>query len=1077
MRLLRLDSDGSFDLVEFTGDEVPPYAILSHTWGADAEEVTFRDVTVGLGQHKIGYRKLIFCGKQALQDGLNYFWVDTCCIDKSSSAELTEAINSMFRWYESAAHCYVYLSDISTDGFVQHKQHVQDSNWFRRGWTLQELLAPKSVRFYTAEGTLLGSRTSLLQEIQTATRICSQALEGELLHQFSIETRLSWAEGRRTKRAEDAAYCLLGIFDVNIPLIYGEGRRKAFIRLHREIRDSLRSEDHLSHQALSDTTAGPEPFGAVGDRSPISSRAGTMSMQYEMITVQKLLDSLHYNGLEERQHHVREAQIGTYQWILYPQLDHSLSDSSFASWLSSPLETRRIYWICGKPGSGKSTIMRFIHENLVLPDHLSPWSSDNIVFRAQYFFWNPGSELQKSVIGLLRALLYQLISQLRSHRPTMVPDVIVRAKWTAACAADNATIHWTQRELQSTLKRLLGKLKTFGSVFLLIDGLDELSGAEETRDELLRYLFEMADSAHVKICLSSRPWNAFRDAFEDCPHFRLEDVTQNDIKLFIGAQLSSQTRFRHMLRFQRHDSENLMNEISQRASGVFLWVRLVVRQLLSRIRDGDGISKLSKQLHLIPDDLNCYLRQMFDSIPSERRSEASVILQIALYEDSEFATLHPLYLLDLSFLEAGQACFLLSKGFKFDSGSLTESDNLRFCLDSTLRLLNSSCMGLLECYHKGEGSSDGVYKDVGNTALATSLSKTALDGEDSELGWSDDRPERFLIAQYDLHEANILTVDFFHRTCRDFLLTSDIQTLLHEQSNGPFDVQMYLVNARICQFIALSQLPNCHHEAIELASNILSSLARPSSRDSVEGARLATLFGASFESLMHTHDADDSSASYIMASIDSWESEKSSFLTLAIDFGLHSYVRENLKMKSVREKKGRPILDYILRPRFPKMREHIKIGNTEPNLEFLRMVLTMGVHPNEMYGPSSVWALFLCFFADLLNSGLSENYVPVYVAALDVMIRAGASALLPKSWLSTKTKYDLYSYELLFQDQTYMSSRKRFLRRWLDIQPATDTFGDATEPCYAVEGLLERFRPQLGASIDELKTHLRESNI
>ena len=193
MRLLKIGSNGSFGLVEFTGDVVPPYAILSHTWGADAEEVTFQEVTAGLGKQKSGYRKLVFCGTQALQDGLQYCWVDTCCIDKSSSAELTEAINSMFRWYQEAAHCYVYLSDIFAGVSLQHRQQIENSTWFRRGWTLQELLAPKSVLFYSAEGTLLGSRASLLQEIQTATGICSSALQGEPLHQFNVETRLSWA--------------------------------------------------------------------------------------------------------------------------------------------------------------------------------------------------------------------------------------------------------------------------------------------------------------------------------------------------------------------------------------------------------------------------------------------------------------------------------------------------------------------------------------------------------------------------------------------------------------------------------------------------------------------------------------------------------------------------------------------------------------------------------------------------------------------------------------------------------------------------------------------------------------------
>ena len=115
MRLLQLQQDGDFSLVEHVGNNIPPYAILSHTWGSDNDEVTFRDLVEGTGKGKTGYRKLTFCGKQAAQDGLELFWVDTCCIDKSSSSELTEAINSMFRWYQDASRCYVYLSDVSVN--------------------------------------------------------------------------------------------------------------------------------------------------------------------------------------------------------------------------------------------------------------------------------------------------------------------------------------------------------------------------------------------------------------------------------------------------------------------------------------------------------------------------------------------------------------------------------------------------------------------------------------------------------------------------------------------------------------------------------------------------------------------------------------------------------------------------------------------------------------------------------------------------------------------------------------------------------------------------------------------------
>lgn len=246
MRLLRLDSDGNYRLTSFIGknaEDVPFYAILSHTWGADEEEVTYDDLNDGTHNfsNKIGYRKLQFCQQQAAKDGLQYFWIDTCCIKKSSSAELSEALNSMFHWYQRAVRCYVYLSDVSKSVGEEEeswKLAFRKSRWFTRGWTLQELLAPSSVVFYSREGNRLGDKQSLGRTINDITSIPIKALQGTPLSSFSVKDRKSWAANRRTSRGEDAAYSLLGIFGVGLEAIYGTGRVYALRRLEREIRES-----------------------------------------------------------------------------------------------------------------------------------------------------------------------------------------------------------------------------------------------------------------------------------------------------------------------------------------------------------------------------------------------------------------------------------------------------------------------------------------------------------------------------------------------------------------------------------------------------------------------------------------------------------------------------------------------------------------------------------------------------------------------------------------------------------------------------------------------------------------------
>jgi hypothetical protein len=243
MRLLELTGE-RIRLCTFQTD-IPRYAILSHTWGEDESEITFADIEDGwvpimTGLKSAGYRKLIFCGKQAQCDGFRWFWVDSCCIDQQNERELQESIASMFRWYQYAAKCYVYLSDVSFSqpgdryNLPRWEYMFQSSRWFTRGWTLQELLAPRMVEFFSAQGEWLGDKQCLEEQLHRITKIPVEALRGKPLQIFPVEERMKWTGGRTTRREEDMAYCLQGIFGVYLSLIYGEGSH-AFIRLEQAI--------------------------------------------------------------------------------------------------------------------------------------------------------------------------------------------------------------------------------------------------------------------------------------------------------------------------------------------------------------------------------------------------------------------------------------------------------------------------------------------------------------------------------------------------------------------------------------------------------------------------------------------------------------------------------------------------------------------------------------------------------------------------------------------------------------------------------------------------------------------------
>ncbi|KAH8899093.1 HET-domain-containing protein [Thozetella sp. PMI_491] len=233
MRLLYRSPTGDIRLTDDLYSNLPRYAILSHRWGP--EEVSLQELNNGTGLDKGGYPKIRFCCEQASRDGLSYFWVDTCCIDKTNAVELQTAINSMFRWYRDADKCYVYLDDVPCPTKPSWQAAFRQSLWFTRAWTLQELLAPSLVEFYSREGMLLGTKNSLEQSIQDATRVPVEALRNNRLSDFHVSDRLSWMMHRETMLEEDKAYALLGIFNVHMPLIYGEGMANAFQRLRREI--------------------------------------------------------------------------------------------------------------------------------------------------------------------------------------------------------------------------------------------------------------------------------------------------------------------------------------------------------------------------------------------------------------------------------------------------------------------------------------------------------------------------------------------------------------------------------------------------------------------------------------------------------------------------------------------------------------------------------------------------------------------------------------------------------------------------------------------------------------------------
>ena len=519
MRLLQISANGDFSLTKdlIGNDTIPPYAILSHTWGADADEVTFEDIKQGTGQNKSGYNKILFCGEQAKKHGLNYFWVDSCCINKTNKAELSLAINSMFRWYRNSTRCYVYLSDVSTSGIDERfdpqswEPDFRKSKWFTRGWTLQELLASYSVEFFSREHKRLGDKVSLGQQIYETTNIPQAALQGNSLSQFSVEERLRWMEHRETKLEEDKSYSLLGIFNVYILPIYGEGAASAFARLLEEFH---KMQGCINGLRLTDPRH---------DKDRIEDAKG---------------------GLLE----------GLCQWVI--------ENPDFQQWREA--QQNCLLWIKGDPGKGKTMllcgIINELEKTMVKSNNLS------------YFFCQATDSRINNASAVLRGLLYMLVNQ----QPSLILHVRKKYDNTGKILFEDTNAWVALSEIFTDVLQD----PDLNSTWLVVDALDEcLVGLPKLLEFIsrmssvssrIKWIISSRNwpsiekdlntaAQKVRLCLELND-NSISDAVATYIQFKVEWLAKRN-KYTINTRDAVQRYF------------------SLNANGTFLWVALVCQEM------------------------------------------------------------------------------------------------------------------------------------------------------------------------------------------------------------------------------------------------------------------------------------------------------------------------------------------------------------------------------------------------------------------------------------------------------------------------------------------------------------------
>lgn len=668
MHLLKIGSRGELSLTDDLLKDIPPYAILSHTWGPDKEEVTFKDISDGSGRDKTGYIKIQFCADQARKDGLEHIWVDTACIDKTNLVQLSEAIVSMFKWYANAEKCYVFLSDVSSpkrdsaENTGLWEPALRECKWFTRGWTLQELLAPKVVEFYSREGVRVGDKRSLERTIVEVTGIPETALRGRSLSEFTHQERMGWASKRQTTRIEDRAYCLLGIFDVSMPVVYGE-EQKAFHRLKDELARSYRWQ----LEAFDQDSPVSQSCGATAQ----DSKSVSHQMEESLLLEQRasLLESLGFLQMDSRRSTIENAYSTTCKWLL--------RHPAYLEWIDPQQSQQhyRILWINGKPGAGKSTLVKFALAN-------ARTASPDTEILLSFFFNARGHDLEKSTTGMYRALLFQLLTQVAD-----LQKLLDDKKYSSDDGVK--AYEWTVDSLCELLSSAIAKL---GQRHLrcFIDALDE--GDEEQIREMIDFFESLGQVAlksgsKLSICFASRHY----------PTIEVRSGRQVTLENERGHTEDVSKYIQHHLRAGKGKFiEEIKAEVQEKANGVFLWAVLVVKILNDEFRRG-RIPAVKKRLQEIPPRLSELFKDLL------RRDCANMDDLLLCLQWILFAA-RPLKLEEFY--------FAMWAGLEPESEDLAAWDSSHITVDDMQHFLVNSSKGLVELTKSSVPTVEFIHESV-----------------------------------------------------------------------------------------------------------------------------------------------------------------------------------------------------------------------------------------------------------------------------------------------------------------------------------------------------------------------------
>ncbi|KAK4457937.1 hypothetical protein QBC42DRAFT_300739 [Cladorrhinum samala] len=713
---------------------------------------------------------------------------------------------------------------------------------------------------------------------------------------------------------------------------------------------------------------------------------------------QTLLSCLWFPPISDREDMIHEAHRKTFSWIFSDPEELGKPWDNFREFLETGSGS---YWISGKAGSGKSTLMKYMFHHKTTRDLLRVWSGDSDAPRkteqahghvfpvvagqphkkkwngrlvmANFFFYYKGSPLQKSEAGVLRSLLHQILST----NPELV-EAAFPERYGALANANTATTAFepTVQELKRALTRTVQtRFLTHDSpvFFFAVDGLDEYDAEESGMGSLVETFLNLTRFPNVKMVLSSRPWMVFEESFEGCPRLHLHDLTRPDIIRFVTDKLDDHPRMKKLAANNPTDTGNLMTEIVDASSGVFLWVYLVVRSLLEGLTNYDGIDDLRARFQELPTDLEALFQHMWDRIPKRYRAEASRLLQLV---EAGTASGQYLSLLGLCFAQEFDLEYVISA----PGGKIKPVDEIRSKLESARGRLLSRCMGLVEV----------------NKRFANIISQ-GLGG--------DDYPNEVEEAQ------GYPYVVFLHRTVYEYISAPAVQRQLVDASSTrtfegidqKYCAELALLSSGLLRVkTAVPYIParlnvlavNCLSRAQQVeAATSQSPTGALLELDRVMSQRLSGHFrmltSPNLASLHWSHAATLYSNCH-----EEDEPPRHNFLSLAVHIGLVRFVEQALA--DGQKKDGRPLLLYALCPNDILQR----LWSSKPsNYAMVELLLKHGADPNERWEEGTVWTAYL-------RSTLSATFkVSPDLRVLKAMIVNGAdpNVHVPVFWWDRRT--------------------------------------------------------------------------